>query len=83
MLKRIAAAMLAGLLLFAPSASATPVFDCTDPAVRHTYPAQCPVIGPGVGIGGGGAGGGGSCTGLCGIVRDVVRSIPGLGGLLG
>ena len=63
----------------APPAVAKPVFDCTDPAVRRAYAAQCPELGVPFLLGGGGPGG---CGGLCGIVRDVIDKIPGLGGIL-
>jgi hypothetical protein len=60
-----------------------PVFDCENPEVRRRYPAQCPE--PPIFISGGpggvGGGGGGTC-GVCDLVRDVVKRIPGVGGLL-
>lgn len=68
----------------APSVAAKPAFDCTDPAVRRNYPAQCPELGVPFLLGGGSPGGGGPgrCGGLCGVVRDVIDKIPGLGGIL-
>lgn len=81
MLKRAAVALLTLALLFAPAAAATPVFDCTNPVVRHDYPYQCPELGDplltGGGHGGRGAGGGG------GILGTIGRILGGLtGGLL-
>ena len=68
-------------LVWAPTASAKPVFDCTDPVVRREYPAQCPEIGVPFLLGGGQEphSGGGHCGGLCGLIRGV---LGGLGGLL-
>jgi hypothetical protein len=65
--RRITVAVLAAGLAFAPTARATPVFDCTDPEVRREYPMQCPQLGvPGI-LGGSPGGGGGSCGALCHI----------------
>jgi hypothetical protein len=74
---RLAAALLVLALLFAPAASATPVFDCTDPVVRRDYPAQCPALPDPLLTGGGQGGvpGSGSCGGLCGIVRGIFDSL--------
>lgn len=73
------------VLMVMPVASAKPVFDCTDSKVAYEHPAQCPGLGVPTLLGphvGGGGPHGGSCNGLCGLVRDVVNSIPGLGGFL-
>lgn len=79
--RRAVAVALAVAVLFAPAASATPVFDCTNPEIRRQYPAQCPQLGDPL-LTGGGHGGGGQCGGICGIVRGVLGHVPGLGGLL-
>lgn len=79
MIKRLAAVLLLVALVFSPSATAKPVFDCTKPEIRRAYPAQCPELGDP--LIGGGHGGSGSCTGLCGVVRGVLDTI-GLGGIL-
>lgn len=75
MARRATAAVLTLALLFAPTAAATPVFDCTKPEVRRAYPAQCPQLSDPL-LTGGHGGGGGQCGGLCGILHRV------LGGLL-
>ena len=80
---RAVALFLVITLVFAPSASAKPVFDCTKADVRRAYPAQCPELGVPFLLGGGGSGDGDvQCGGLCGIVRDIVGRIPGIGGIL-
>lgn len=82
MARRAVLVVLTLALLLAPAAAAKPVFDCTNPEVRRQYPAQCPEVGDPLLTGGGGhGGGGGQCGGLCGVVRDVLGHIPGLGGL--
>jgi hypothetical protein len=80
MVRCLAVAVVAAALLFAPAASATPVFDCTQPEIRRQYPAQCPELPDPLLTGGGGHGGGGpsGCGGLCGIVRGVLGAVGGL-----
>jgi hypothetical protein len=55
----------------------TPVFDCRDPEVRRTHPAQCPelpfLLGGSASTGHGG--------GRRGVLGGILHSIPGLGGL--
>jgi hypothetical protein len=70
-------------MVFSPSAAAKPVFDCTKAEVRRAHPAQCPELGVPFLLGGGQTGGGApECQGLCGVLRDVLGHIPGLGGIL-
>jgi hypothetical protein len=80
MLRRVLVVVLTLALLFAPVASATPVFDCTKSEIRQQYPAQCPELPDPLLTGGGGHGGGGpsGCGGLCGIVRGVLGAVGGL-----
>lgn len=71
-------------VVFASPAVARPVFDCSDDTVATRYPAQCPApADPFLTPAHGGAGGhnDGCTSGLCGLVRSVINSIPGLGGI--
>lgn len=54
MLRRVLVVVLTLALLFAPVASATPVFDCTKSEIRQQYPAQCPELPDPLLTGGGG-----------------------------
>lgn len=77
MARRVTVVLLVWVFLFASSASATPVFDCTSPQVRRDYPAQCPELGVPFLLGGGNPPGKppAGCGGLCGIVRGVLDSL--------
>lgn len=72
MTRVLAAAVVCAALVFAPAASAQPVFDCTKTEIRREYPAMCPELGDPLLGGSNTGGGGGECGGLCGIVRHVL-----------
>jgi hypothetical protein len=83
MASRVAAAsIIVVALLCAPAASATPVFDCTDPHVRQEYPYQCPQLGDPLLTGGGGGAtpGGGGSGGILGTIGKILGGLT--GGLL-
>jgi hypothetical protein len=74
----VVVAIVAGMV-FAPAASGTPVYDCTNPEVRRIHPAQCPEAGVPFLLGGGGGstGHGGDDGGILGTIGRVLHGLTG------